>query len=331
MTPPISKLGATGVPGSRDMALEAMYAAYRAGATVVLQFLHERWLPLKQLCQSLAREFSASFQVNAYLTPAGESALQTHYDTHDVFVLQAAGSKRWRLYDSPIPLPLQGQPHDAKTRTCGPPMHEFDLEPGDLIYIPRGCMHDAVSRESTSLHMTVGINGISWASVILRSVESVIASDVQFRRSLPFAFAAGERGRANAVAEFDRLLELIRDRIDSRAVIDSAVFDATCAKAPALDDHLLDLDQLRQADLHTPIAVRSDADPVLTITSDLLALEFYGKKVQMPAYTEADVRFIISTPVFTPAELPGDLDDAGKLVLVTSLIREGLLTFIRSA
>ena len=33
---------------------------YRNGATIVAQFLPERWKPLKRLCQSLA-EFSAEF------------------------------------------------------------------------------------------------------------------------------------------------------------------------------------------------------------------------------------------------------------------------------
>jgi len=41
--------------------LEAIYAEYRNGATIVAQFLHERWKPLKRLCQSLAAEFSAEF------------------------------------------------------------------------------------------------------------------------------------------------------------------------------------------------------------------------------------------------------------------------------
>jgi ribosomal protein L16 Arg81 hydroxylase len=34
---------------------------------------------------------------------------------------------------------------------------EFDLRPGDAIYIPRGYVHDAVATDSTSLHLTVGM------------------------------------------------------------------------------------------------------------------------------------------------------------------------------
>ena len=39
------------------------------------------------------------------------------------------------------------------------------------------------------------------------------------------------------------------------------------------------------------------------------------------------VRFISTKDVFTAAELPGVLDDEGRLVLVRRLVREGALTF----
>jgi hypothetical protein len=57
--------------------LELLYGEYRSGATIVLQFLHERWDPLARLCRTLGAEFSAAFQTNAYLTPAGEQGLLT--------------------------------------------------------------------------------------------------------------------------------------------------------------------------------------------------------------------------------------------------------------
>ena len=92
--------------GSPAVLLESLYEEYRNGSTIVLQSLHERWRPLADLCRSLAAELSAYLQVNAYLTPAHEKGLKTHYDAHDVFVLQAEGSKHWRIVprsDPPTP------------------------------------------------------------------------------------------------------------------------------------------------------------------------------------------------------------------------------------
>ena len=51
---------------------------------------------LIDLCRSMEREFSCRFQCNIYVTPGGSAqGLKTHYDTHDVFVLQIEGTKHW--------------------------------------------------------------------------------------------------------------------------------------------------------------------------------------------------------------------------------------------
>jgi hypothetical protein len=57
-----------------------------------------------------------------------------------------------------------------------------------------------------------------------------------------------------------------------------------------------------------------------------IALVFEGKELRFPAHARADVVgcFEADEP-FLPSELPGDLDDAGRLVLVRRLVREGFL------
>ena len=101
----LSKVGANDSEGG----LEALYQEYRRGSSIVLLFLHERWPPLKMLCQSLSRELSSRVQANMYLTPPEAQALKTHYDIHDVLVLQIHGKKRWRLFDRAVQLPLSHQ------------------------------------------------------------------------------------------------------------------------------------------------------------------------------------------------------------------------------
>src|SRR5215472_2106634 len=84
---PIARLLAAD-PAGRAGGLELLYARYREGSTIVLNALHERWPSLARLCRALAAELSTGFQVNVYLTPRGARGLRTHYDTHDVFVVQ---------------------------------------------------------------------------------------------------------------------------------------------------------------------------------------------------------------------------------------------------
>jgi len=307
--------------------LESLYAEYRRGATIVLQFLGERWQPLMGLCRVLASEFSASFQVNAYLTPAKEKGLSIHYDTHDVFVLQTEGSKRWRLYkDDPIRLPLESQPHDGSIMQPGPLMEEVELHAGDFIYIPRGCRHDAVSAESTSLHLTVGINTITWAALILRAVESVIENDSRFRESLPVGFARTDGLTMQAETRLTALLAELIDQIEPTSLIHDAAQEALHGGQPALEGHFLDLEGLPRVGLSTRVRRRPDVQFALATDEAFAALHFHGKAIQMPAYTEPDLRFISEANEFRAADLPEELDDPGRLVLVQTLIREGFLT-----
>jgi hypothetical protein len=50
--------------------------------------------------------------------------------------------------------------------------------------------------------------------------------------------------------------------------------------------------------------------------------------ITLPAHAREPLEYAISTPRFTMADLPGDLDDAGKAVLLRRLVREGLVHFI---
>jgi ribosomal protein L16 Arg81 hydroxylase len=309
--------------------LESLYAEYQRGCTIVLQFLQEHWEPLRRLSWALAAEFSAFFQVNAYLTPAKSKGLNTHYDTHDVFVLQTGGSKRWRLYEGPTRLPLKAQPYVAETMKPGPLLEEVDLHSGDLIYMPRGCMHDAVSRDSTSLHLTVGINTITWGSLVLRAVESLIERDARFRESLPPGFSTNEDLRTSAVAQLGKLLAVVGGETEPEPLINDAVQATRLGGQPVLAGHLLDLEATPRVNIRTRVRRRPEVQCRLTVTEDGACLHFYGKTVRFPAYAEPDLRFVAEANEFRVAELPGGLDDAGKVVLAQTLVREGLLTICR--
>ena len=63
---------------------DALFEQYREGATVILQFLHERWEPLARLSSSVANELSAALQANVYVTPKNAQGFASHYDDHDV-------------------------------------------------------------------------------------------------------------------------------------------------------------------------------------------------------------------------------------------------------
>lgn len=310
----------------RSLAAEGVYQHFREGATLSLVFLHERWMPLKRLCQSLADEFSAAFQVNVYLTPPHSQGLDTHYDTHDVFVLQAAGSKHWRLYNSPIELPLATQRWGESSGPAGDPVEEFDLEPGDALYIPRGFVHDAATKESISLHLTIGAHPILWRTVLLDAFEALCERKPLLRKALPVGFAQDDRGRTRTLEAFEKVMHATFDGLDASAAIENAVAVARSATGSSLEGHLIDLGQVDSLSSDTRVMKRPDVYWRLSRRDANVTLSYHGKVVETPAHTLSALEFVTSSDSFTAADLPGPLDVESKKILVRRLVREGFLT-----
>lgn len=323
---PLVEMVASG-PGGPGNGLEVLYDLYRKGSTIVFKFLHERWEPLGSLCRTLAGEFSAGFQANAYLTPAGAQGLASHYDTHDVFVLQVWGSKHWRLYESPDELPLRSQSYRRPTEGPGAPVREFDLKAGDLMYMPRGTVHDATSNEEASLHITIGVLPVLWSTVLKDALDQAIEGDAAYRGSLPPGFALDPGLRRQAAETLSEMLASVARAVDPRDLVERAASRALVSRQPVLDGHLLDLEGLRTLGPDTQVRRRAELLWSLSREGAGLHLEFHGKVVRLPARIEPELRYLLTAEApFTARDITGALDVEGRLVLMRRLVQEGLLT-----
>ena len=142
---------ATGTVDPRRVA-----ALFDQGATVIFQQLHHRIPALARQCVALGRRFGSRMQTNIYLTPPRAQGFVAHWDTHDVFVLQLRGRKRWSIYDTPIALPLRGQKFDPAQHRPGAGERPVRARSRQPRLHPRGLMHSAESLDEVSLHVTLG-------------------------------------------------------------------------------------------------------------------------------------------------------------------------------
>jgi lysine-specific demethylase/histidyl-hydroxylase NO66 len=285
-------------------------AAFEAGTTIVLQALHHTWLPLARFCRVLEAELGHPAQANSYYTPRRSQGFAVHHDTHDVFVLQVAGEKHWRVYDPVLELPLK---HQRWSRSMGEPgrsVLELTLRAGDTLYMPRGWLHEALTSETDSLHITVGVNLHTWVDAV-RAALNECETDVEFRRSVP---ADGE--------EATDLLARLADRLRPEDVAGRARARLVDSRRPILDGQLEEVRTLDGLTADTPVERRE------TVIADLdgTTLSFEGKHVAFPEHAapELEAAFAAGGP-FTAAGLPGSLDEESRLVLVRRLIREGFL------
>lgn len=204
--PPIQRSYYTFSNGTIDRG--AVLHHYRNGATIIMPSLHLADARLADFCRALEGVFSCRVQTNIYLTPGNSQGFNTHYDDHDVFVMQISGRKRWRLYERPVDKPYRGEKFKTSEHRPGHPKEDFLLEAGDVIYVPRGLMHDASSEgNSPSLHITIGLLGQSWADLLLESMSEFALQDPECRRILPPGFHREDFDQQQAAAQFQKLVQ----------------------------------------------------------------------------------------------------------------------------
>ena len=296
------------------------------GATIILPQLHMRVPALADLCRSMERRFGARFQTNVYFSPPGDAqGFKAHYDSHDVFVLQTAGHKAWRIYDVPVELPYRGQEFDPNGFTPGAVSREFVLRAGDLAYVPRGVVHDAVSDDEPSLHITLGALTRTWIDLLVEAVWQVGRQDPVFRRGLPVGFGDAAFDRGPARATFADLLRRLAENASFDTLLDGFADDLVSSRHGLLWGQIHQVRRLADMTLDSVAGVRPNLLYSIDRTDDGVAVSCYGNEVVLPVHAEAPLRHALEHRSFTVGDLPGDLDDQGKLVLVRRLVREGLV------
>jgi hypothetical protein len=155
----------------------------RQGATLVLDAVDELHRPITELAAALERVFRVRIQVNAYAGWRTSHGFDLHWDDHDVFILQVAGRKHWKVYGMTRKYPLA---RDVVPAADPPtePVWEGLLQDGDLLYIPRGWWHVATPLDEPTLHLTVGVSNPTGADLLTWFVDRLRASE-EVRRDLP--------------------------------------------------------------------------------------------------------------------------------------------------
>ncbi|MGW7450382.1 cupin domain-containing protein [Streptomyces sp. NPDC054787] len=161
-------------------------AALSAGHTLSMRYLDEIHPGVSQLSEAFERRLLSDFEFNLYASWAPTGSFNTHWDDHDVFVVQLQGKKRWRIFGR-----NEFSMHPADSAMGTPPAEVVDdlvLSPGDMLFLPRGFWHDPVTEEGPSLHITgsipctTGLDLARWLLDQLREDEAMCAELLRFGR-----------------------------------------------------------------------------------------------------------------------------------------------------
>lgn len=156
----------------------------KEGATLIVNKIDKLLPEINTLTSEVKYDLGYGAQVNAYCSWPGRQGFSSHYDTHEVFILQIDGKKKWHVFPDTIKYPLPEQQSVSFPPPEGEPYLSCILNPGDVLYIPRGHWHYALALDEPSLHLTLGlhcktgIDFLEWLVGELRQKE-------EWRRSLP--------------------------------------------------------------------------------------------------------------------------------------------------
>eukprot|EP00879_Flechtneria_rotunda_P000471 GHRR01000573.1.p1 GENE.GHRR01000573.1~~GHRR01000573.1.p1 ORF type:complete len:692 (+),score=292.63 GHRR01000573.1:55-2076(+) len=127
------------------------------GCTLQLHQPQRFFDPCWRLLAALERQLGCLVGSNAYLTPKGSQGLAPHHDDVELWVVQTAGTKAWRVYGPLNGYRLPNQPSgDLDQEGLADPVLEVELGVGDVMYLPRGAVHQAIaSGSSDSSHLTI--------------------------------------------------------------------------------------------------------------------------------------------------------------------------------
>ncbi|XP_061603020.1 ribosomal oxygenase 1 [Cololabis saira] len=184
----------------------------------------------------LQEQFGSMAGANVYLTPPGTQGFAPHYDDIEAFVVQLEGKKHWRVYnprsDEEV-LPVFSSPN-FKQSDIGKPVLDVVVEAGDLLYFPRGFIHQGnCLPDAHSLHVTISsYQKNSWGDllhkVVSAALEIAMEEDVEYRQGLPLDYLTymgvqhSDSEDSRRVKFFSRIEKLMK-KLPNYAPVDAAV------------------------------------------------------------------------------------------------------------
>nr|CAH7755253.1 unnamed protein product [Callosobruchus chinensis] len=173
----------------------ALYDYYLNGCSIRVLNPHTYDQRVYAVLAALQEYFGCMVGANVYLTPPGSQGFAPHYDDIEAFVIQLEGRKKWKLYKpkgSDV-LARDSSPN-LKHEDIGKPVMEVTLNAGDMLYFPRGTIHEGrTDDDSHSFHITISVyQHNSYADLLENMLPSALKraamDNIEFRQGLPLNF-----------------------------------------------------------------------------------------------------------------------------------------------
>jgi bifunctional lysine-specific demethylase and histidyl-hydroxylase MINA len=168
----------------------------RRGATLIANDIDHLNRGMTAFAHAMEQELGGMVQGNLYLSSRRRQGFAAHFDTHDVYAVHVEGTKTWHVYEGRAVDPIAhamfksyGQEHHDEAK--GELLMDVHMEPGDILYLPRGQYHDAIADEGGAVHIAFGVTYPIGLDIVTMLFERMMYEPV-FRANLPRLNGAGD-------------------------------------------------------------------------------------------------------------------------------------------
>jgi hypothetical protein len=299
----------TGARGEVSVAVpERLFSLYRQGATLILNQVHQAIPGVSQACRNLAHDLGFPVRANIYITPPGSQGFSPHADDHEILILAISGAKDFLL------------------KPQGSEAIEAKLHAGDLLYIPRGLVHEGRTLITPSVHLSIGLKPV-YAFQLVEELASIAREHPQFQQIVPLR-GIDVGARRPFYGEYLQQLHALIDSTQLEILANRrfrSFVDRQSAGWPGRFSDLLRIDNMT---LDTRLVLR---EGILTETEEregAIYLRFAGNCITVPLFLKPSLEWVLRGPAFAVREITGLISNEMKVDFVKPLVAAGILRIL---
>lgn len=235
-----------------------------------------------------------------------------HYDRYDVFLLQAAGQRRWKIgqqCDSNTP---QSDHDNIRQLLQFDEQADYLLNPGDILYVPPGCAHWGTSESDDCMTISIGFRAPAHEQLIAQLCDDVASRLSEDQRYTDQDLPQTAHPASISPAAITQLQDVVtRHLLNEQTLAISFGKLMTQVKYPEI---------FTVSDCEgTQLIRRPDARLAYFMTADELLLFANGECIHCPLDDELFAQYLADTEQLDLAELSEQ-----QQVLVQQLIELGV-------
>lgn len=304
--------------------------------SIVINFAEDFHPALATLTREFGEFFNGISYCSIFLNPPSLNCFGSHYDGIDVFALQIEGEKIWKVGKPVNPLPTKNQIYDIQDDK-----HEFaeyKLQQGDVLYVPRGFIHDVFSTEKHSLHISIGLSTNRKVDIYSELLKIIELENLELRRT---AKGVLEKGYVYQKGEF--VTSDFQEKLVDPYYIKRATTRINSKKYSQLNllpnSYLQQVVQKKIIESSTEVIVSegvimevNSLDTGKVVMTYPMSLKYsdqwISSSITLPLLSLSTLEYIRDSKTsFRVEDIPGLITVESKIILVKELLEIGVLKF----